>query len=440
MQIKSLSLLAGAALGLSGSVALAQQQSTDEIRAVVSEMMADAETRSSLLSGGDAGHDGRFFIAGDGFRLNVGGYIQTRYYFNFRDNDKVGEPGFGDPQDDFTHGFFMSRVKVDFSGELNKDWFYRVRIGAVSASNPETDDSESSEVNFDYAYGGYKFANGMKVTFGQFKLPLLREELIADTKGLAVERSLVNDLFSQGYSQGIQFSNEYETWRWCAAFSDGLNAANTNWTSQTNTSGFITSGQAEYALTGRFEFLFSGAWKQFEDFTSPKGSDFGFMLGGAIHWQQSTNTPNISDNDQSLLEFTFDASLKGDSWNLYGAYVGRQQDNRQAGVDSDFYDQGFIIQGGWRFAENTELFARWDAVLPDDSRPGVTEDINNFLTFGVNHYFAGHAIKGTADLIWAIDQTSDLEFTGGVPNTQIGILGEDGDGEFAIRLQMQVVF
>lgn len=438
MQIKSLSLLAGAALGLSGSLAMAQQ-STDEVRAVVSEMMADAETRSSLLSGGDAGHDGRFFIAGDGFRLNIGGYIQTRYYMNFRDEGEVGQPGFGDPQDDFTHGFYMSRVKVDFSGELNKDWFYRVRLGASSASNPDADTSESSGVNFDYAYGGYKFANGMKVTFGQFKLPLLREELIADTKGLAVERSMVNDLFSQGYSQGIQFSHEYETWRWCGAFSDGVNSANTNWTSQTNTSGFTTSGQAEYALTGRFEFLFSGAWKQFEDFTSPKGSDFGFMMGAAAHWQQSTQTPVITDNDQNMFEFTVDASLKGDSWNIYGAFVGRQQDNRAAGVDSDYFDMGAIVQGGWRFAENTELFGRWDAVFFDDDR-GTNQDSSNFITVGVNQYFAGHAAKATLDLIWAVEETSELTFTGGVPNTQIGILGENSSGEVCIRMQLQVVF
>lgn len=436
MQIKSLSLLAGAALGLSGSLALAQ--TSDETRAIVSEMMADAESRSSLLSGGDAGHDGRFFIAGDGFRLNIGGYIQTRYYMNFRDANDVGQPGFGDPQDDFSHGFFLSRVKVDFSGELNKDWFYRVRLGAASGSTADSDTSGNSDVEIDYAYAGYKFANGMKVTWGQFKLPLLREELIADTKGLAVERSLVNNIFSQGYSQGIQLSHEYETWRWCAAFSDGLNSANTNWAAPGGDTGFQTSGQAEYAVTGRFEFLFSGAWKQFEDFTSEKGEDFGFMMGGAAHWQQSTQTPVITDNDRDTFEFTVDASLKGDSWNLYGAFIGRQQDNRAAGVDSDFFDMGAVVQGGWRFAEKTELFARWDALFPDDDRSA--SDSNNFVTFGVNHYFAGHAAKATFDVIWAVDKTSDLTFTGAVPDTQVGILGEDADGEVCIRMQLQIVF
>ena len=59
-QIKGFVVLAGAALSLS-SGAFAQQ-STDEIRAVVAQVLNDAESRSSLLAGGDAGHDGRFFI------------------------------------------------------------------------------------------------------------------------------------------------------------------------------------------------------------------------------------------------------------------------------------------------------------------------------------------------------------------------------------------
>ena len=48
------------------------------------------------------------------------------------------------------------------------------------------------------------FANGWKAQWGQFKLPLLREELVSDGKQLAADRSIPNALFTQGYSQGIQ--------------------------------------------------------------------------------------------------------------------------------------------------------------------------------------------------------------------------------------------
>src|SRR5438128_1810850 len=80
---------AGAALSLSSTGAFAQQTSSDEVRATVAQMLNDAESRSSLLAGGDAGHDGRFFIAGDGFRLNIGGLLQFRYVANFRDEGNI---------------------------------------------------------------------------------------------------------------------------------------------------------------------------------------------------------------------------------------------------------------------------------------------------------------------------------------------------------------
>ena len=67
--------LASAALA-PAALADASQPTADEVRAIVSEMLADAETRSSLQSSsGNAGHDGRFFLASPGgdFRRHVGG-------------------------------------------------------------------------------------------------------------------------------------------------------------------------------------------------------------------------------------------------------------------------------------------------------------------------------------------------------------------------------
>lgn len=428
MLSKGLVMLAGAALGLSATAATAST-SNDEVRAVVAEMLADAETRSSLLAGGDAGHDGRFYIAGDGFRLNVGGLLQFRYVANFREDDSVTA---GNP-DDFTHGFQTRRTKIDFNGELNKDWFFRVRLA----------NDLGDSANVDYAYAGYKFANGLKVTWGQFKLPMLREELVSDSKQLAVERSNANAAFTQDYSQGIEFAWEAEQIRFFAAFSDGLASRNTDFNTRENTGGFSTSGQADYAFTGRVEFLGSGNWKQFEDFTALKGGDFGWMIGAAAHWQQSDNTGLLLDTDRNTLQYTIDASVEGDSWNLYGAFIGRHQENRAGGADSDTDDFGAIVQAGWRFAENTEIFARWDAIFLDDERLPVgsdAEDNYNFLTVGLNQYYAGHAAKASLDAVYAFERTDGLFSTGVLPNTGTGLLGSTDDGEIVFRLQFQVVF
>jgi hypothetical protein len=426
--IKGLMFLAGAALSLSGSAAFAQT-SSDEVRAVVAEMLSDAETRTSLLAGGDAGHDGsRFFIAGDGFRLNVGGLIQFRYDMNFRDKDNTA--GFSNPNDEFVHGFQERRVKVDFNGELNKDWFFRVRLSNHS----------SDSVGFDYAYAGYKFANGWKATWGQFKLPLLREELVSDSKQLAAERSFVNALFTQGYSQGLEFAYETEGWRAFFAFSDGLNSANTDFnTRQSVAFPTLISGQSDYAFTGRGEFLLSGNFKQFEEFTSEKGADMGAMVGAAIHWQQSDNTNSFTDTDYNTFRYTIDASLKGDSWNLFGAFLGDHTVARAGGADGNDLDNfGAVVQGGYRFAANTEVFGRWEGLFADSDLIGSGKKNFHFLTFGVNQYYAGHAAKATADMVWSLQDTSNLSAV--LPNTGVGLLGQSKSNEVVVRLQIQVVF
>ncbi len=427
MKVKGLLMLAGAALSVSGATALAQSQSSDEVRAVVAEMLSDAETRSSLLAAGDAGHDGSdFFIAGDGFRLNIGGQLQFRYVLNFRDDEStVGSARV----DDFTHGFQTRRTRFDVDGELNKDWFFRVRF--------RNDNGDSASV--DFAYAGYKFANGWKATWGQFKLPLLREEMVSSAKQLAAERSFTNSVYTQGFSQGVQLSYKAENWRGFFAFSDGLNSGNTDFIASENTSGFATSGQAEYAFTARADFLLSGNFDQFEDFTSAKGADFGFMLGAAVHWQQSDNTPVAGDEDRDTLQYTIDASLEGDSWNLYGAFIGRYQQDSIGAAETDLNDFGAVVQGGWRFAENTEVFARWDAIFADNDR-GLNEDTYNFLTAGLNQYYAGHAAKATLDVVWAFENTNDLTAFGSLPATGVGIIGQTDENEVAIRLQFQLLF
>lgn len=426
---KTTTLLLAAGLA-TATPALAQQASvnSDEVRALVAEVLNDAESRTSLLAAGDAGHDGKFFIAGDGFRLNVGGQIQFRYIVNVRDNDSGND-------DDFSNGFQTRRTKLDFNGEINKDWFFRVLISA---------NRDEGNVGLEEAFAGYKFANGVKARWGQFKLPMLREELVSSSRQLAVERSLVNEVFTQDRSQGIELAYATEMWRIAGAFSDGLDSENTDFNDSGPNSGlpFIVAGEGEYALTARAEFMISGNdWKMWDDFTSKKGQDFGFLLGVAAHYQLSTQTPDPADVDTDTLQLTVDASLEGDSWNFFAAFVYRWQEQSALGAgETDLSDMGFVVQGGWRFAENTELFARYESLLVDEDRFGGGEETFNFLTIGLNQYYAGHAAKGTIDLVYSFEETSNLITTGVLPNTGTGLLGDVEEGEFVVRAQFQLLF
>ncbi|MGE3110057.1 MAG: porin [Phycisphaerales bacterium] len=415
---KKFVLLAGAAISLVG-VNSALAQSNDETRAVVAEMLSDSQNRTSLLA--DAGHDAKgFMISGEGFTLRVGGQIQFRYVANFRDEDSTSN--------EFEPGFQTRRTKLWFGGNIvNEKWKYFVQ-GAF-------DRDEGGSFGLEQAWVSYDFGSGFYSKWGQYKLAFLREENISSSKQLAAERSIANEFFNQDYSQGIALGYKADAWRFEASFSDGLGSRNTDFTS---------SAEADWALTGRAEFKIDGDWDQFDDFTAPRGGKFGALIGAAVHYQDSANTSAPTDVDMQYLGYTVDVSLEGDGWNAYGAFMGRNLDTRGpvGAGDADATDDfGFVIQGGLRVAENTEIFARWDAVFLDEDTVVSGEDNFHFLTVGLNQYYAGHAAKATLDFVYSFSETSP-NFGGGFGGlgTGTGVLGDTEEGEVVVRAQFQLLF
>ena len=145
----------------------------------------------------------------------------------------------------------------------------------------------------DDAWGQYAFGNGWAVKWGQFKLPVLREESVSDTAQLTANRSVMNGEFGQSRSQGVQLSTEQQQVRFAAAFSDGIATQNTDFTS---------SAEADWALTGRLDWKWAGEWKQAKDFTSFPESPFFGMVGGAVHLQSGGETLAMSRTVQVLLK------------------------------------------------------------------------------------------------------------------------------------------
>jgi phosphate-selective porin len=414
-RVTVLSLIAGTAV--CASVASAQQ-SNDSVRAIVSEMMADAEARSSLLAGGDAGHDGKFFIAGDGFRLNIGGGIQSRYIMDFRDDSN---------SDDFSNGFQIPRTRLNFSGTVNKDWAF-----SVEGEFDTTSEGGSGSFKLIEALFGYNFANGWGLYMGELKPPIIREDATSEFKQLAVERAPSTDFMRHDRVKAIWVQHQAENWRTWLTFNSGANTDNTD---------FNASNNADYAFSARFELLFAGKWEQFADFTSPKGSDFGCMLGLAAHYQGEHNTPNPTDVDTKVFLYTADLGVEGDGWNLFGSFIGRNIDQNALASASDqsFNDFSFVLQGGLMVSDRWEIFARYDALIVDSDR-NFNSDYMSWITGGVNCYIAGHAAKFTADAVYSVDETlPDVSALGGFATTQ-GLQGDTTEGELAIRLQMQLMF
>lgn len=381
-------------------------------------LLLDAQGRAAD-SAGIGGHDGKFFVASSDkdFRLNMGGQVQFRYNANFRDDPGVNANG-GD-NDETTVGFHTRRTKIEWGGHIYEKWNFKL-VGAFSRT--------SGAFILEDIILSYKFDNDVTITWGQFKLPILREESISSKYQLAADRSIANEVFNQDRSQIVQIGWQGERVRLLGAVSDGTSTANT---------AFNTSAEADIALTARADFrLGEAAWKKFDDFTSFRGDEPGALIGAAIHWQSTGDTnPSAASSTDTFL-YTIDAGYEGRGWNLYAAFIGLSRD---ASGSSDFDDFGAVAQGGVFVSEHTELFARWDAVFPDSDR--ANSDDFHTLSLGANHYFIpeSHALKFTADVQWFLDdQASSSSLVSA--NEGVGLIADSNDDQIALRLQMQLLF
>lgn len=415
-------VFAGAAFGLA---AAATAQTLDYDRAYSAELNADAAARTSQLQGGTAGNDGFFYISdGSGnYRLNMSGLIQFRYSADFRDDQATNANGGTD--DDTTIGFSVPRLKLRWHGNIvNPNWKFMV----------QADFAGDGSLSLEKGYGQYDFEGweGGFIRFGQFKLPVLAEELVEPEFQLAAERSLTNEFFSQNYSQGIMFGYRSDAFAFHGAFSDGVNSAATLYNS---------GAEADYAFTGRVDVKFEGDWDRFDDFTSWKGDDLAVRVGGAVHWESSGDTnPSLASNTE-LFIYTLDAAVEGNGWNLFAAFMAANADNGTTDTDSF----GGVVQGGIFITDQCELFGRWDAIFVDEDLVAANADEDlHFVTFGTNYYVVpqSHAAKITVDLVWALNETNPaLTTLGTLPDSRLTqILGDADDSEILLRGQISVAF
>lgn len=388
-----------------GSANWLTQQRAAEIRSLVQDVLADADTRASLLQGGmTAGYDRGFFLASaDGnYRLNISGRLQFRYVYNNQDNS----------DDDNRWGFEMRRTRLQFAGHvINPNWTYQIQ-----------GDFNRDGGGFTLLDGviGHKFENGMTVRVGQFKAPFNREELVSSSRQLAVDRSLVNSRFNVGRAQGIELAAQLgENIRVAGMISDGARSLNTPWQAY----------DTEFAITGRVDFLAAGNFQQFADFSSWDGEEFGLLIGAAAHYQKdeygTVAGPEVED-----FRWTIDGSAKFGNFSLFAAVIGRHLSADNA-ADADQY--GIVVQGGLFIVPNEwEIFARYEWGDDDTS----SEDLS-VLTGGVTRYWAKHNLKWTTDVGYGLNQVSS-----GWASSSLGWRADPAgeDGQLVVRSQLQLAF
>jgi hypothetical protein len=479
-----------------------------EIRQTVEAVLKDADARGSLKPGQPlTGYhpDRGFFIATpDGnFKLNLGAQLQLRYAANFyspsdsnllnaspgagviRGTTGTSVPGNGSYKKN-VGGFEVRRMKLDFFGHvIDPSWQYRIVLiyvqnqNAISTpgGNNNAGSAGSSTMGMEEAMVIKDLGDGMTLSIGQFKSPFLREEITSSRRQLAVERSLVDQMFSTKFTQGVQFGWRGEQVAFEAMVNDGGSNANTGAVSgfnnaSNNPSGGVEynngAGFAEWAVTGHLAWMPFGAWKEFNDLTSHVGNRDGLLLEGWVNWQRggeqgstfagANNIPLNGNSDGEFITWSVDVAWNTSGANVFAYWVMNTAYSIPGSTSNDgptIDSYGAVIQGGYFLSDKVEMFARWEwlntenvgvNVIANGTNTGSANVFNagrtNVYTMGFNWFLGGRQVKLTTDLSWCSDP---LWFTNGIYGA--GITGTDfrvepvgGGDQIVVRSQLQLVF
>ncbi|MCH8822507.1 MAG: hypothetical protein IH984_03265 [Planctomycetes bacterium] len=396
------------------------EQRADEIRGLVSDVLADADTRSNLMQNGlTAGWSEHFFLSStDGrFKLQVSGQQQFRYVWNYHE-----------APDKYKAGFENTRTKLTLRGHMfSQDLNYLVR-GRFGRSG--------GGLVLEDAWLRYHINSDWNVRFGQFKLPFNREELVSSERQLAVERSIVNESMNIGRSQGVELNYADDVFRASFAFSDAGedNLGGFNLIGNTSTNSPALTEDTEFAITSRLEFLLAGSWSQFNDFTSRTDEEFGmlFGIGGHIQRDESNGALSIRRNEERWVAWTADLSVEWGGANAFVSFSHHYLDDPSIG-QANIY--GVVGQAGAYFSPKFEMFTRFEYGAFETTAAQFSELY--VITFGGNYYIDGHDIKLTADIGFGISQVEnawDSDLAGWRTDP------EGAEPQVVIRGQFQLLF
>jgi hypothetical protein len=435
----------------------------------------------------------------------MSGQLQTRWVMNH--NASRGDAG----ESENTWGFQVRRAKVRFQGNVvDPSWTYQLNgafegpettangnyaggidtgVIGVDTNVGGTYDAGSTGFGgggtfvFQEAFIAKELENGLTLTFGQFKSPWLREELVDSSQQLAVERSVINEFFQQDRSVGIMASYATDSWNVAASYNNGQQTAlGTSSTRYTN----FTNNATDWSFSGRFEYKFSGDWSDFDSFTSAPGDEEAIMVGVAFMGQKygenasgitsngtyATSVPGAGIVDEGTYNLTAnldgttvwgltaDISAKFSGFSLFAAYIWQNYDPSGSATftgvsndpavldtvlnsdlnDADKYNPwGFVVQGGYSLNDEWEIFARYsDGNIGDNFGFLVNADNGNpsILTLGAN-YFINDNVKFTVD--WGINFADQMDLAASNPANN-GWESSDQSDQWVLRAQLQLLF
>lgn len=362
----------------------ASQQRVDgaELQAkAIDAAITDADSKRAFLQadGFTSGWENGFKLQSADGAYVLQPFVESQFRYTANDTEEAG-----DGDDDFQGGFEWRRVAIGLKGNaFGKNFRYTFR---------SLFDRSTGEPVLEFGYADFQFARDWAVRFGQFKLDWTHEETVGFSRQLAVDRSLLNQLFGGGNTYVVQgvsliYGTKQTPVHASVTLTDGDRSLNTNYTDQ---QGSTTTRYQNFGVAARGEYKVLGKWDSYGDFTARKTTADFLVVGGGVDWAQS--------GDGDVGRFTVDAQFENASGvSLYGStiYTLVRGDSPDLILDRSW---GALAQAGYLLPGLTdwEIFGRYSYLrLDDDTAPG--RDSFHELTVGLNRYFVGHNAKWTLD-------------------------------------------
>jgi len=372
-------------------------------------------------------------------------------------------------------GLRLPRAALERERQLDPSWQYEFQPAFDRAGGNSGGTLENAWIRKEFAAFGGKFT----ARVGQFKAPYNKEEMVSSARQLAVERTLVNEVFTPKWVQGIEFVQTWDALRLYGFYGERLRAFAT----QPNDGYYSALGyldsrnqpayaipQVDYALTGRAEWKLSGSWRELDDLASPAGMGDGLLLGVAAMGQNFRGIPGSLpglDNTvywQPSSMWGITADILGDTGGLnflaagYFRQVYFASDlPTRTGASNVMNQWGFTIQAGVWMSDSIEPYVRWEVGNTDTNQFRVVDngtDMDalavdaeraNVVTIGANWYPEGSGnrnLKLTGDVGFSLAPVVDFANSGAnwLPALEPAYGGNFASGQVVTRLQLQLLF
>ena len=327
---------------------------SDEIRGLVHDVLADADTRASLQgSGSNAGYNDGFTVASsDGnWSLKMNGLLQTSW--SNVDDDTDDTQGWG---------FDTGTTWMNFSGTIAGDYSYDIRYNW---------DNQAGDL--EWANASFALGDGMDLTMGSQKMAASRIALIDDQNQLGID----DEDYTVGNGVTLGYTSD-QLRAWLQVVNYDANGAVAN--------------DSQYNWNVRAEYMVEGNWGQFDEFTSADGGSAGTLIGFS-YTTTNANDPATGATADGDSTWGLDAQMQFGGSNLYVAYSDQRFDNDATDdIDVLYVAYGIYINADW------EAYVQWtDSSARDDA----------LWVIGVNNYWAGQNARWSTEVHLNEEDTRD---------------------------------